>query len=113
MITGVGVRRRWSADAKAEVMLDRWCPVRPCGRWRAVTICSRLCGARRAAEPTPGFVPVVVEPEALAAPAPKKQRKPRAGGDIEIEIYGVVVRIGSGAEAKGVAAVIQALKAVR
>ena len=54
---------------------------------------------------------MVVEPEAPAAPAPKKRRKPRAGGDIEIEIDGVVVRIGRGAEAKTVAAVIQALKA--
>ena len=47
------------------------------------------------------------------APTPKKRRKPRAGGDIEIEIDGVVVRIGRGAEAKTVAAVIQALKAGR
>lgn len=61
--------------------------------------------------PAPAFVPVVVEPEAPASPTPKKRRKPRTGGDIEIEIDGVVVRIGRGAEAKTVAAVIQALKA--
>ena len=47
-----------------------------------------------------------------------KQRKPRrvgragdAAGIIEMEIGGVTVRVGRGAEAKTVAAVIRALKA--
>lgn len=53
--------------------------------------------ARMAAEPAPTFVPVVIEPvEAPAASQPKKRRKPRAGTGIEIEIDGVVVRIGRG-----------------
>lgn len=57
------------------------------------------------------FAPVVVEP---AAPKPVKRRRSRRGeGGIELEIDGVVVRVGHGAEAKTVAAVIKALKAER
>ncbi len=68
--------------------------------------------ARKSAVIAPAFVPVVVEPaEAPAPPAPKRRRKPRAGTGIEVEIDGVVVRIGRGAEVKTVAAVIRALKA--
>jgi transposase len=61
-------------------------------------------------------VPAVVE-EAKPAPV-RKRRRPRpasrfddAAGLIEMEIGGVRVRVGRGAEAKTVAAVIDALKA--
>lgn len=117
VITDVGGRRKWSVDAKAEIMLEALAPgatVSEVARrhdLRPQQVFGWLREARKAAEPPPAFVPVVVEAEAPAAPAPKKRRKPRAGGDIEIEIDGVVVRIGRGAEAKTVAAVIQALKA--
>ena len=71
-----------------------------------------LRGARKRALTSPEFVPVVVEPaEAPMAATPKRRRKARTATGIEIEIDGVVVRIGRGAEAKTVAAVIQALKA--
>jgi transposase len=53
--------------------------------------------------------------EATAAqgePKPKKVRRGRPGG-IELEIDGVVVRVVRGAEARTVAAVIQALKRAR
>lgn len=118
VITGVGGRRKWSADAKAEIMLEALAPgttVSEVARGhdlRPQQVFGWLREARKAAEPAPAFVPVVVEPvEAPAAPIPKKRRKPRSGTGIEIEIDGVVVRIGRGAEAKTVAAVIQALKA--
>lgn len=65
---------------------------------------------------SPWFVPAVVE-----QPRPEPVRKPRkprrasrsgeATGIIELEIGGVTVRVGRGAEAKTVAAVIHALKA--
>jgi transposase len=58
-------------------------------------------------------VPAVVE-----SPAPRRDRgKPRslrrdeAVGVIEVEIAGVTVRVGRGADAKTVAAVLRALKA--
>lgn len=77
--------------------------------------------ARQAAVPAPAFAPVLVAetadpaPEAGAeTPKPKARRRRRSReGAIELEIGGVVVRVGRGAEVKTVAAVIQALKGVR
>jgi len=62
------------------------------------------------------FVPAVVaaptmEPTAKRAPRPRKQKAARDGGVIELEIDGVAMRVGRGADAKTVAAVIRALKA--
>ena len=61
-------------------------------------------------------MPAVVEaalPEgAVGRPQRKRTRQAdRASGIIELEIDGVMVRVGRGAEAKTVAAVIRALKA--
>jgi len=118
VITDVGGRRTWSADAKAEIMLEALAPgatVSEVARrhdLRPQQVFGWLREARKAAESAPAFVPVVVEPaEPPRTVAAKRRRKPRVGGDIEIEIDGVVVRIGRGAEAKTVATVIQALKA--
>jgi len=110
---------RW-LDAKAEVILEALAPgatVSEVARrhdLRPQQVFGWLREARKAAA---AFVPVVIEPEAPAAPISKpaaaiakKRRKPKAGGDIEIEIDGVV-RISRGAEARTVAAVIQAVKA--
>ena len=64
----------------------------------------------------PAFVPVGVEaapPVPATLPTkPKRRRRtaPRPSGGIELEIDGVVVRVGSGTNAKTIAAVIQALK---
>ena len=62
----------------------------------------------------PLFVPAVVEAP-LPERAVRRRGRPRqvdcACGIIEVEIAGVTVRIGRGAEAKTVAAVLRALKA--
>lgn len=73
--------------------------------------------ARKAAEASAAaFVPVVVEawpvPEASTS-KPKLRRRRARDGLIELEIDGVAVRVGRGAEARTVAAVIQALKGSR
>ena len=63
------------------------------------------------------FVPAVVEAAPSAAPArpagkpERKRRSDNAGGMIEIEIAGTIIRVGRGADAETVAAVIAALKA--
>ena len=64
-------------------------------------------------EAAAAFVPVVVapEPEPAPKPAPTRRRSRGSGGLIELEIDGVVVRVGRGSDAKTVAAVIRALKA--
>ena len=124
VLTGPGRRRRWSADEKARIVAETLVPgarvSEVARRWQ---ICSQqVFGWRRAARRTvdgdgeagsPRFVPAVVEhpkPEPV-----RKQRKPRRAsrstGLIEMEIGGVTVRVGRGAEAKTVAAVIHALKA--
>jgi transposase len=64
----------------------------------------------------PKFVPAVVEPAVPARPSRGRARKrthqvDRRAGSIEVEIEGVTVRIGRGAEAETVAAVLRALKA--
>ncbi len=62
------------------------------------------------------FVPAVVdaarcEPETMRPPATRRRRiVARPSGGIEIEIDGVVVRVGTGASPKTIAAVIGALK---
>lgn len=60
----------------------------------------------------PLFVPAVVEAEPAPAEVPKPQRarQSRADGMIEVAIGGVTVRIGQGAEARTIMAVLKALK---
>lgn len=124
IINGIGGRRRWSMDDKARIVeetLTAGAVVSEIARRHGLSP-QQLFGWRRdarrsvvvgeAADP-PRFVPAVVE---QPTPAPVvKQRKPRraggATGMIEMEIGGVTVRVGRGAEAKTVAAVIHALKA--
>jgi transposase len=62
----------------------------------------------------PRFVPAVVEaqlPERKGRRRSRTRHADRAAGIIEVEIDGVTVRVGRGAEAKTVAAVLRALKA--
>lgn len=62
------------------------------------------------------FVPAVVdavrrEPETVRQPTTRRRRTvAKPSGGIEIEINGVVVRVGTGANPKTIAAVIGALK---
>ncbi|MER9777219.1 transposase, partial [Mesorhizobium sp. M0220] len=63
---------------------------------------------------SPAFVPAVVaaaEPVASRSPKQQKRQATRDAGVIELEIDGVAMRVGRGADAKTVAAVIRALKA--
>ena len=60
------------------------------------------------------FVPAVIETAVpQLGPEPQRQRSLRAsaGDEIELEIEGVVVRVGPGASPKAITAVIRALKA--
>jgi transposase len=121
VFTGAGRRRTWSAEDKARIVAESLT-----GEESVCAVARRhglspqqLFGWRRqlrqvaeGAEPqAPQFVPAVIE-------RPRKRVKPRSrrrGGDavgiIEVEIDGVTVRVGRGAEAKTVAAVLRALKA--
>jgi transposase len=121
VLTGVGGRRRWSADDKARIVEETLAPgatVSEVARRHDIRP-QQLFGWRREMrivdpEPTMSFVSAVVE---AADPGKVDRARPRPArtgrGDIELEFEGVVVRVRRGAEAKTVAAVIKALKATR
>lgn len=127
IINGIGGRRRWSVDDKARIVeetLVAGAVVSEIARRHGLAP-QQLFGWRRDARRSavgedvgaPRFVPAFVE-QPTAEPV-RKQRKPRrvgrasgATGIIEMKIGGVTVRVGRGAEAKTVAAVIHALKAM-
>jgi transposase len=133
VITGTGRRRRFSIEDKAQILEETLAPgavVSEVARrhgltpqqvftWRRQARQMRPSGDERG---TPVFVPAVVESsrtEAVSLPAPaaknpkrRHARKPDGlAGMIEVAIAGVTVRVGRGADAKTLAAVIAALKA--
>src|SRR3954470_4433609 len=126
VFTGVGWRRNWPADEKAAIVAESYAPGRTvCGVARRHGLTpAQLFTWRRAAvrvrlpvpEPPVRFVPAVVEavPGLPPRPAsqPRRARQPGPVMGIEVEIDGIVVRIGSGASPQAIAAVICALKAV-
>jgi transposase len=126
VFTGAGRRRNWPADEKAAIVAESYAPGRTvCGvarrhgltpaqlfAWRRLARRSRLS----IKEPPVRFVPAVVEPSPSLPPPPASQpRRARRRGPvtgIEVEMDGIVVRIGSGARPEAIGAVIRALKAV-
>lgn len=126
IFTGAGRRRDWSAEEKARIVAESYDPgetVCAVARRHALSpqqlfTWRRL--ARRttaeAARPEPLFVPVVVapaepEPAAKRRAQPRKRKAARDAGVIELEIDGIAMRVGRGADAETVTAVIRALKA--
>jgi transposase len=126
VITGTGRRRRFSEDYKAGIVEETLVPgavVSDVARRHGLTP-QQLFGWRRQARQaasgsdteTPQFVPAVVAAPLLERAVRGGRRKrtrrvDRTSGRIEVEIEGVTVRIGRGAEAKTVAAVLRILKA--
>ena len=127
VFTGTGRRRTWSAEDKARIVAE--------SLTSGESVCAvarrhglspqQLFGWRRqarqpleanAGEDARLFVPAVVDTPLLARAHRSRVRKRARRADgvsgiIEMEIDGVTVRVGRGAEAKTVAAVIHALKA--
>jgi len=125
VFTGVGRRRTWSIEAKARIVAesltseDSVCAVarrhglspQQLFGWRRQ---ARQSASRSAEKEAPLFVPAVVDAPALTARGrgPRRARRADAvSGMIELEIDGVTVRVGRGADVKTVVAVIRALKA--
>lgn len=126
VINGAGGRRRWSADYKARILEETLVPgaaVSEVARrhgllpqqvfgWRREARCALDAGSAASS----AFMPVTVEPPSTAVrrdqPKPPrcKRAAPRASCGIELELGGVIVRIGSDASPKSIAAVIKALK---
>ncbi len=125
VFTGVGRRRTWSIEAKARIVAesltseDSVCAVarrhglspQQLFGWRRQ---ARQSASRSAEKEAPLFVPAVVDAPALTVRGrgPRRARRADAvSGMIELEIDGVTVRVGRGADVKTVVAVIRALKA--
>jgi transposase len=130
VFTGAGKRREWPPEVKAAIVAES------CAGLESVSAVARrhglavtqLFGWRRQLRkqledqgltmPTaaPSFVPAVIEqapsgdPPAEVRP-PRRRRSPAT--PVELEIDGVAVKIGRGADAGIIAAVIEALKATR
>jgi transposase len=126
VITGTGRRRRFSDDYKTRIVEETLAPgavVSEVARRHGLSPQQLFGWRRQARQPiatstdpaAPQFVPVVIEaqlPEATVrrSRGPARQAD-RTCGIIEIELDGVTVRVGRGAAAKTVAAVLRALKA--
>ncbi len=117
VITGGG-RRRWTVDEKARIVsetLESGAVISVIARRHGLSpqqlFAWRREARKRTAPPAdllPGFVPAVVD--LAEPPIATRSRKRAAAAAIELEIAGVTVRVGHGARASTVAAVIRALK---
>jgi transposase len=124
VFTGAGRRRNWPADEKAAIVAESYAPGRTvCGvaRQHGLTPAQLFTWrrlARRSRWPVKGppalFVPALVEPSpsppSPPAAQPRCARRRGAVAGIELEMDGIVVRIGAGASPEAIAAVIRALK---
>lgn len=126
VINGAGGRRQWSVDDKARIIAETLEPnaiisevARRYGLRPQQVFAWRREARKQAAsaqQESPAFVPAVVtSPAPETAPKrparPRKRKAARDAGVIELEIDGIAMRVGRGADTKTVAAVIRALKA--
>jgi transposase len=126
IFTGAGRRRVWSANDKAAIVAESFsgCETVCAVARRHGLSPSQLFAWRRVlrsvADPSLSlFVPAVITapvpaPVVTSMPKGRRSRRSSSGATaIELEIDGVAVKIARGADAKMIAAVIDALKAVR
>ena len=126
VISGTGRRRQFTEEFKARVVEETLAPgaiVSDVARQHGLTPQQVFTWRRQARQPlanpeskAPQFVPAIVETALPPAVLRGRQRKrtvqaSRSCGSIEVEIDGMTIRIGRGAEARTVAAVLRALKA--
>lgn len=133
VFTGRGRRRDWPAEVKASIVAESYSgqeAVSSIARRHGIAP-NQLFAWRRelrrefesrgvalpSAPPIPSFVPAIVDPFAASDPLPasRRRRKRRRlnAGAVELEIDGVSVTIGRGADAEVIGAVIEALRAPR
>jgi transposase len=127
VITGTGRRRRFSEDDKARIIEETLAPsavISEVARRHGLSPQQLFTWRRQARrhrvdanpDPAPAFVPAIVDASTLERADSGRRRRRRGRPDhvcgiIEVEIDEVTVRIGRGADAKTVAAVLRAVKA--
>ena len=129
VFTGAGRRRKWSGEDKARIVAEivasgqSVCAVarrhglspQQLFGWRRQL---KEAAARHCEAEELQFVPAVLD-VVVPAPAVRARRKaPRCksepdAGTIEVEVNGVTIRVGRGADANTIAAIVHALKASR
>ena len=122
VITETGRRRWFSKDDKARIVEETLAPgavVSDVARRHGLTpqqVFTWRRQARQLKADEPQFVPAVVDAPAAAMGPRRKARRCKAKPDlvgIEIEVGGVTIRAGHGADAAMIAAIVHALKAAR
>ena len=115
VITGAGVRRRWSADEKARILDEAMAPgaiVSEVARRHSMSpqhLFTWRRQAKREADDSPlGFTPVVVAPD-VPQPTPAACRE----AVIEVAVAGAVIRVPRGVDGATLALVLHALKSLR
>jgi len=126
IFTGSGRRREWPPEEKARIVAESYeagetvCAVARRYALSPQQLFTWRRAARRSIRGTEisesMFVPAVVtapspEPEAKRPAQPRKRKTAGSAGVIELEIDGIVMRVGRGTDARTVAAVIRALRA--
>ncbi len=127
VFNGAGGRRHWSLDDKARIVAETLEPnavISEVARRYGLRPQQVFAWRREARKPaasvqqeSPAFVPAVVTPSP-PGPTPtrpaqlRKRKATRDAGVIALEINGIAMRVGRGTDAKTVAAVIRALKAM-
>ena len=121
VFTGAGRRRSWSGEDKARIVAESYVAgetVSGVARRHGMTA-QQLFGWRRAtrvpvSSAAPVFVPAVLGAAPSGQRVKRRARSTSPGSTvIELDVDGVAVRIGRGADAKTVTAVLRALKAAR
>ena len=118
VLEGPSGRRRWPDDVKARIVAESFLPgARVCDVAARHGVAARHLSSWRSlarrgfltlpAEQEPSFVPVMLEP-----PEPKGSNLPAAGGDLRIEISGMVLHVPSACSADRAASVAAALRRV-
>ena len=113
VITGVGGRRRWSADEKARILEEVLAPgaivsevARRHGMSPQHLFTWRRQAKREAGDHPLAFTPVVVAPD-TPQPIPARETV------IEIAVADAIIRVPPGVDGATLAVVLQALKSVR
>jgi len=113
VITGVGGRRRWSADEKARILEEVLAPgaivsevARRHGMSPQHLFTWRRQAKREAGDHPLAFTPVVVAPD-TPQPIPTRETV------IEIAVADAIIRVPPGVDGATLAVVLQALKSVR
>ena len=129
VFTGAGRRRKWSGEDKARIVAEivasgqSVCAVarrhglspQQLFGWRRQL---KEAAARHSEAEELQFVPAVLDVVVPARAVRARRKAPRCksepdAGTIEVEVNGVTIRVGRGADANTIAAIVHALKASR